>query len=97
MRAFAHRANHMTVQNSTLAVVQQMLMEQFGLSVEQVVPEGKLADLGVDSLATIEFLFNLEERFGLDMNSEPAPIETVGQIAEEIDRLLARQGKAPVA
>ncbi|MFN0162305.1 MAG: phosphopantetheine-binding protein [Burkholderiales bacterium] len=87
----------MTAQRTTLEVVQQMLMEQFDLTTEQVVPDGKLADLGVDSLATIEFLFNLEERFGLDMNNEPAPIETVGQIAEEIDRLLARKAEAPVA
>lgn len=97
MPAFVRCAGVMTTHKTTLEVVQQMLREQFDLGAEQVVPEGKLAELGVDSLATIEFLFSLEERFGLDMNSEPAPIETVGQIADEIDRLLARKAAAPVA
>lgn len=54
-----------------------------------MVPEAKLADLGIDSLATLEFLFKLEEEFKLDINSDPTPVETVADIAVEVDRLLA--------
>jgi acyl carrier protein len=74
---------------STLEVVQEMLMKEFDLTRDQVHPASNLSDLGVDSLATIEFLFLLEERFNLDLNSEPVPINTVGEIALEVDRLLA--------
>ena len=76
---------------STLATVQEMLVAEFGLTTEQVVAESKLADLGIDSLATLEFLFKLEEAFKLDLNSDPTPVETVGDIAGEVDRLLARK------
>ncbi len=74
---------------STLATIQTMLVAEFGLTSEQVVPTAKLADLGIDSLATLEFLFKLEEEFKLDLNSDPTPVETVADIASEVDRLLA--------
>ena len=76
---------------STLAKVQEMLVAEFELRAEQVVPDSKLADLGIDSLATLEFLFKLEEEFGLDLNSDPTPVETVSDIASEVDRMLAKK------
>jgi acyl carrier protein len=80
---------------NTLATVQEMLIAEFGLTAEQVIPAAKLADLGVDSLATLEFLFKLEERFSLDLNSDPTPVETVADIASEVDRMLALKGATP--
>ena len=76
---------------STLAKVQEMLVAEFELRAEQVVPESKLAELGIDSLATLEFLFKLEEAFALDLNSDPTPVETVADIAAEVDRMLAKK------
>lgn len=79
---------------TTLNTVQEMLAEEFELKAEQLVPEAKLVDLGIDSLATIEFLFKLEERFKLDLNNDPTPVETVADIAAEVDRLVAKQQAA---
>lgn len=76
---------------STLATVQEMLIAEFGLTAEQVVADSKLAELGVDSLATLEFLFKLEEKFELDLNSDPTPVETVADIVSEVDRMLAKK------
>lgn len=69
-----------------------MLVEEFGLTVEQVQPDSKLEELGVDSLATVEFMFMLEDRFKLKMMGEPVPIKTVGDIAHEVDQMVAQQG-----
>ena len=74
---------------NTLAKIQTLMVAEFGLAPDQVVPTAKLADLGIDSLATLEFLFKLEEEFKLDLNSDPTPVETVADIASEVDRLLA--------
>lgn len=79
---------------STLATVQEMLVAEFELRAEQVAAESKLADLGIDSLATLEFLFKLEEKFELDLNSDPTPVETVADIASEVDRMLAKKAAA---
>lgn len=76
---------------NTLQIVQRLLQEEFELADGQVGTEVKLADLGIDSLSTIEFLFRLEEHFKLDMTEEIAPVETVGDIAAEVDRLSTRK------
>lgn len=76
---------------STLSVVQDALKVEFGLTSEQVAPEAKLADLGVDSLSALELLFALEDRFKLKFDSEQFPVTTVAEIANEVDRLIATQ------
>ena len=76
---------------TTLETVQEMLIAEFELAAAQVVPEAKLVDLGIDSLATLEFLFKLEDRFKLDLNNDPTPVETVAAIADEVDSLLGRK------
>ena len=76
---------------TTLETVQEMLIAEFDLAAGQVVPDAKLVDLGIDSLATLEFLFKLEDRFKLDLNNDPTPVETVAAIADEVDRLLGQK------
>ncbi|NDU85937.1 MAG: hypothetical protein G3H99_04910, partial [Ferrovum sp.] len=73
-------------------IIQKMLVEEFGLTAEQVQPESKLDELGVDSLATVEFMFMLEDKFKLKMTGEPVPIKTVGDIAREVDIMVQQQG-----
>ena len=69
----------------------QMLIDEFGLSAEQVRPEASLEELGIDSLATIEFMFLIEEEFQLEMPGEPVTVKTVGDIARGVDHLIAKQ------
>ena len=73
---------------STLGTVQEMLIAEFGLTADQVVATSKLAELGIDSLATLEFLFKLEETFKLELKYEPGTAATVADIANEVDRLM---------
>lgn len=75
---------------SSLATIQQLLVDEFGLSAEQVKPDALLEDLGVDSLATIEFMFLIEDKFKLEMPGEPVAVKTVGDIAREVDGLIAK-------
>ncbi|MBU6467571.1 MAG: acyl carrier protein [Betaproteobacteria bacterium] len=77
---------------NSLPVIQKMLVEEFGLTEDQVKPESQLDELGVDSLATVEFMFMLEDRFKLKMSGEPVPIKTVGDIAREVDAAMEKQG-----
>ena len=74
---------------STLATVQEMLIDEFGLTLAQVGPDAKLGELGIDSLAALEFLFKLEDKFGLGPNTNPPLFATVAQIVGEVDRLIA--------
>ena len=76
---------------STLQIVQQLLIEEFGLTQDQIHAEARLDELGVDSLATIEFMFRLEDRFKLPPAERTATVRTVGDIAAQIDRLISLQ------
>lgn len=76
---------------SSLPIIQQMLVEEYGLSAEEVSADALLEALGVDSLATIEFMFLLEDKFKILMSGEPVAVKTVGDIAREVDVQIARQ------
>jgi acyl carrier protein len=82
---------------NSLSVIQQLMIEEFGLEASQVDSEAILEELGVDSLATIEFMFLLEDKFKLRMSDNPVAVKTVGDIAREIDLLLAQQQAASTA
>jgi acyl carrier protein len=77
---------------SSLPAIQQLLVEEFGLTADQVKPEALLEELGIDSLSTIEFMFLIEEKFKLTMPGEPVSIKTVADIAQQVDGLIAQQG-----
>ena len=60
--------------------VKKIVVEQLGVSEEQVTPEAKfIEDLGADSLDQVELVMALEEAFGSDIPDEDAEkLTTVG-------------------
>ena len=60
--------------------VAKIVVEQLGVSEDQVTPEAKfIEDLGADSLDQVELVMALEEEFGADIPDEEAEkLTTVG-------------------
>ncbi len=60
--------------------VREIIVEQLGVSAEQVKPEARfIDDLGADSLDTVELIMALEEEFGVEIPDEDAEkMVTVG-------------------
>lgn len=60
--------------------VTKIVVEQLGVSEDQVTPEAKfIEDLGADSLDQVELVMALEEEFGSDIPDEAAEkLTTVG-------------------
>ena len=53
--------------------VKQIIMDQLGVSAEQVTPDASfIDDLGADSLDTVELVMALEEEFDLEIPDEDA-------------------------
>ncbi len=53
--------------------VKEIVVDQLGVAVDQVVPEAKfIDDLGADSLDQVELIMALEEEFGEDIPDEDA-------------------------
>ena len=60
--------------------VKEIIVEQLGVSADQVKPEARfIDDLGADSLDTVELIMALEEEFNVEIPDEDAEkMVTVG-------------------
>ena len=67
-----------------------MLSKEYDLPMERLGPDQSLADLGIDSLTTIEFMFKLEDKFSIRLSEERGNLTTVNDIAELVDAVLRR-------
>lgn len=76
---------------STLDVLREVIAKDHGLDAASLTPDTPLAELTIDSLALIELIFTLEDRFGVVADNVPADLPTLGSVAEYIDGLRARK------
>jgi len=67
--------------------VKEIIVEQLGVNPDQVTPEAKfIADLGADSLDTVELVMAFEEEFGAEIPDEDAEkLQTVGDVVKYIE------------
>ena len=56
--------------NTTFARIRTLMAGEFQIAPESITPETPLTDLGVDSLAALEFVFLLEDEFDFTMDSD---------------------------
>ena len=82
---------------STLQKLQDLLIRDYALPRETVVPDAAWDSLGVDSLGMMELLFEIEKTFGIAIPNDQVELRTVGQVVAYIDRLIAEQGAADLA
>lgn len=72
----------------SIGLIRDFLSDRLGVSMQQVVPEAALADLGVDSLILLELMFEFEDRFGIKLSEDVKPPQTVGGLAVLMDGLI---------
>ncbi|MDT0392077.1 phosphopantetheine-binding protein [Streptomyces sp. DSM 41921] len=63
--------------------VKSLLTNSFRVPEDQIAPEASLEDLGLDSLAAVEFSLALEKDFGIDITDDEV-VEL-----ERLDRIVA--------
>lgn len=74
----------------SLAVIAEIIVDTVHCNREDVVAEARLADLGVDSLKAITILYELEERFDIEIPNEAiGEIRTVSDIQAKVEQLRA--------
>ena len=79
---------------TTLQKIQKIFAKEFSVPEESVKPEASLESLGIDSLGSIEVLFEVEDEFHIRFPQgrvEEMKINTVQDILDIIDRLVAEQ------
>ena len=81
---------------TTLETLQDILIDEFDLTREQLGPDAELSALGVDSLDLLELMFKIEDRYKLAIRDDvPGDLARVQDVVRFIDGLLAAQSKAP--
>ena len=67
--------------------VKDIIVEQLGVSADQVKPEAKfIEDLGADSLDTVELVMAFEEEFGIEVPDEDAEkLQSVSDIVTYVN------------
>jgi acyl carrier protein len=77
----------MAAEKSIEQRVKEIIVEQLGVTPEQVTLDAKfIEDLGADSLDTVELVMALEEEFGQEIPDEEAEkLQAVGDVIKYIE------------
>ena len=79
----------------TLDRIKNLAAKRFGGDPQAINPDVPLEQLGADSLGYLEFLFDLEEAFGITIDQDVATgIRTLRALGGLIDELLAAKASA---
>jgi acyl carrier protein len=79
----------------TLGRIRQLAAKEFALNPDGLDPQVPLATLGIDSLSFIEFMFKVEEEFGVSVSDEDLKsIKTLADLEKHVAAALAAAGKA---
>ena len=67
-----------------------LFAETFGIAEEKLLPDATLESLGLDSLAVIEFLFQIEDQFHIQIPDQANPPRTLDEMVQLIEPLLPK-------
>lgn len=67
-----------------------LFAETFGIAKEKLLPGATLESLGLDSLAVIEFLFQIEDQFQIQIPDQASPPRTLDEMAQLIEPLMPK-------
>jgi acyl carrier protein len=76
--------------------MKRIIVKDYELAPERLMPDTPLADIELDSLAITELIFALEDEFNVTAKTNGQGMQTLGDIAAYIDQLIAERD-APAA
>ena len=77
---------------TTFERLRAILMKDYKLPPDRLTLDAPLESLGIDSLGTVELLWNIEEVFQIKLPSDPVHLPTLGDVVRYVDDLVAKQG-----
>jgi acyl carrier protein len=81
---------------TTFEILSGILIKENKLLPDRLTLDAPLEDLGIDSLGTVELLWNIEEAFKIKLPSDPVELATLRDVVQYVDELVARQGPGMV-
>ena len=80
---------------STFERLSTILVKNYKLAPERLTLDAPLESLGIDSLGTVELLWNIEDAFRIKLPSDPVDLPTLGVVDRFVDELVLRQAADP--
>jgi acyl carrier protein len=78
----------------TLGRIRDLAAKEFSINPDGLDPSAPLDTLGIDSLSFIEFMFKVEEEFGVNVSDEELKsIKTLADLERHVAAALAAAGK----
>jgi len=74
------------------ALIVEKLTQDFGVDAEAIHPGATLSELGIDSLSAVEFIFELEDELGVELDPEEAEFETLQEAADLLEQRVEEKG-----
>lgn len=80
----------------TLSRIKELAATQFGGEPDAIDENKPVDQLGIDSLGFLEFMFELEDKFGFSIPQDKVQhVRTLRELAAAIDGLIAEKAAAP--
>ena len=81
---------------TTFETMKRIIVKDYELAPERLMPDTPLADIELDSLAITELIIALEDEFNVTAKTNGQGMQTLGDIAAYIDQLISERD-APTA
>lgn len=75
--------------------IRAMLVKDYKIDPDRLTADARFEDLGIDSMGLAELMFNIEDEFRVTVPDEQIQLSTLGDVANYIDKLMARNDSAP--
>lgn len=77
---------------SSLQELQELIQKKYKIDPATIDPDTSMLDQGIDSLALAEFLFDIEEHFGIELPDVRPDVNSLAGLAQFIDEIRAAKG-----
>jgi acyl carrier protein len=78
----------------SLIQLQELIHKKYNIDPATLDPDASMLEQGIDSLALADFLFDVEDHFGIDIPATRTDVNSMAGLARIIDELLAAKKAA---
>jgi acyl carrier protein len=72
--------------------IRELLIERYEVGPEAITPEATLTALGLDSLSIAELLFDVADKYDIDIPDARVQLNTLGEAAALVDEIVRQKG-----
>ncbi len=76
---------------SSLEEIQDLIQKKYGVEPSALDPHASMREHGIDSLTLVEFLFAVEDHYGISVPEKYSDVDTLADLAAAVDEIRASQ------